>query len=327
MLSILTLHHRNRIIMKADNVFTLIGNDENALTKSLAFQCTQNRETVLRSVLSLFGIKRMSPDALNKVNIDIQVHEGKEGITDIEFELEDKFIIILEAKIGLSSTPIDWKEQLQRYHNVLIEKTYSTKKLIFVSDSIQTDEKEFSGVKNGIERIWISWKDIYKKLNKIKEIDDNAINRQFMRFYKEMLMEEEIIIVPIGSMKGDLNVNVEWKIIEDMHFYRKSKKPREARYIAFYTEGIGIQKMAKLKLPYTKKTWGKLNKIMLEYYPDHRLYGDTSDPDVVYLMEFGKIFNLPHLIPPGGWGPRKPICCTFEELLTAESVKKLHISD
>jgi len=310
--------------MKVDNIFALIGNDENALTKSLAFQCTQKKEIILKSVLSLFGIKRLSTNSLHNVKVEVQVQEGKKGITDIEFELDDKFIIILEAKIGLSTTPTDWEEQLQRYNNILREKKYPIKKLIFVSDTIQTDKKNFNEITEGIEHQWISWIDIYKKLNKIKKMDETTIDRQFMQFFKEMLMEKEIVIVPIGNAKGKLNVSVEWKIIEDQHFYRYPSKPREALYIAFFIKGVGIEKMAKLKLPYKTTTWGEISKIMLKYYPNHEWYTNTSNQERGYLLEFKDIFNLPHLIPSGGYGPQNPIYCTFKELLTAESVKKLH---
>ncbi len=309
--------------MKPENIFDLIGNDENALTKSLAFQCLHHRNTVLKAVLSLFDIKRMSSDKLKNVKIEVQVHEGKEGITDIEFELEDEFIVILEAKLD-ASAPTDWKEQLHRYHSVLVGKQYSTKKLIFVSDTIQTDNKEFSGLIDGIERRWISWKDIYEKLIKLKEMYDTIINRQFMQFFKEMLTVKEIIIIPIGSRRGELNPIIEWKIIENEHFCRKSKKPMEAQYIAFYTEKKGIEKMAKLEVPYTRIKRRELNKIMSKYYGTENFYSDKPLDVDVYLLKFGKIFNLPRAVIPGGWGPRKPIACTFEELLTAESVKKLH---
>lgn len=310
--------------MKTNNIFELIGNDENALTKSLAFQCTLNRDAILKAVLNLLGIKRISSEALRNVKIEVQLHEEKKGITDIEFELENKFIIILEAKID-ATTPADWEDQLYRYHSVLKKKDYPIKKLVFVSDTIQKDNTEFAEIEDGIEHLWVSWKEIYKKLNKLKEMDNNVIDRQFMKFFKEMLMEEEIVIVPIGDMQGGLDAQIEWKITEERHIYRKSAKPRDARYIAFYIKGIGIKKLAKLKLPYTKTTWGELNKkVMRHYYPNDKDYNDFNDKGKAYLLEFDDIFDLPRVIPSGGYGPRNPIYCTFEELLTAESVKKLH---
>lgn len=92
---------------------------------------------------------------------------------------------------------------------------------------------------------------------KIKNLKKTYKSR-FYGIFKAMLMEEEIIILPIGSSGGIFDVNVEWNILETEHFYRYPTKLREAKYIAFYTEGLGIEKMARLKLPYKKTTWGEI---------------------------------------------------------------------
>lgn len=88
-----------------DNLFFLMGRNENALTKSLAHLSYRNRDTILKPILSLVDIRRMSSEVLNKIKINLQVTE-KTGITDIEFELKNKFFIILEAKIGLSTSEV-----------------------------------------------------------------------------------------------------------------------------------------------------------------------------------------------------------------------------
>lgn len=81
---------------EVNNIFQLIGNLENDITKSIAWalaRCPEFLKAVINEVMSL------EIDAQN-VRIKYQEFEKNKGITDLEITDTTSFYIIIEAKRG-----------------------------------------------------------------------------------------------------------------------------------------------------------------------------------------------------------------------------------
>ena len=114
---------------EVNNIFQLIGNLENDITKSIAWslaRCPEFLKAVINEVMSL------EIDAQN-VRIKYQEFEKNKGITDLEITDTTSFYIIIEAKRGWI---LPGAEQLTLYsqRQNLIESPVSHKAIISMSE-------------------------------------------------------------------------------------------------------------------------------------------------------------------------------------------------
>ena len=94
---------------KIDRFFQLLGDNENALTSSLAWSLNRNL-----AFLKLFLERTAGKNAndLENVIIRLQEYESQGGLTDVEIESPGRFFLILEAKRGWQ---LPGRSQLKTY--------------------------------------------------------------------------------------------------------------------------------------------------------------------------------------------------------------------
>lgn len=140
-----------------ETVFSLIGNDENAMTASLGWVLTQC-PALLKKLLEKLGIAYD-----DGIRVDLQKHSSGKGFTDIEILLDNKFHIIIEAKKGFNVPDISQLEKYALRLNDDKKSKDSVKLLIVLAESDRKDEWLNSNLPNkvmGIEINPISWQEI-----------------------------------------------------------------------------------------------------------------------------------------------------------------------
>ena len=177
-----------------------MGKDENALTRSLGLLLSYNKDG-LRVLLKLFGIKNLREKKLSSVNIRCQKGHGKFGVTDLEIELDEDFLIIVEAK--LNSIPNH--AQMKKYAQYLLKKrkTYNKVKLVLLT---RRDERDFysSCMKepylkqlNGEEFLHLKWEELITNLYDAFVTNSNKqINQDMWNFIWRYSMPVEVIVFP-----------------------------------------------------------------------------------------------------------------------------------
>lgn len=317
-------------VVKAENVFALIGELETALTKSLGFMLNHNR-----SLLSRFLKVLNMPDkkSLRKAKIEIEVPD-KHGRTDIEIVHED-FYIIVEGKIGGN---LPTKKQLERYCRKLA--SFDKQRRLCVITEVDSKDwlrKVIFGNRNrstfaGLfedDIVFLTWQELHEIFFSHLDLNDE-LNRQFEDYLEEMIMQNEILVV---AADPDLRYGN-----EDVYFFRKhhfywysiNTLKKRHNYIALYLpkefkKEQGIQEIAKI-LRYELCSLDQLGLPKNSNYYKRLKASDTGSPRF-YKLILGKPIKLARKIKKSRGKRVRNWTTTFEKLLQAEFADQLPLSE
>jgi len=307
--------------VKVDNVFSLIGTDENAVTKSLAFILAHDKH-ILRSFLKMLGLKYLSDSDLKNAQVEIQVATiGRREITDLEICSKNAFYTIVESKIG-GRRPEE--NQLKKYAERLTLKANQKKRLVLLTEN---DESNWyvncfdpNGKLYGLEideYVFLRWGEVNDMIfQHLLRSSKSALNKMVIEYLDGIFMPEEILIVAASDSK-------EFEILEKHHFYRfpvKGAYPKKrAMYLAIYFKGIEyIARIVEYKVM-KPKDMHPLPEIYHETYGA----GTQSGEEDFYKVVIGPLIKLPFKITNPKGHRITYRYTTFEKLLTAQYVHEL----
>lgn len=146
------------------NVFDLIGDLENDITKSIAWCLIKCPRLLEKCIEDLLKIEINSEDTI----VRYQVSEADKGITDLEITDNQNFYVIIEAKRGWI---LPGYSQLQLYSTREGFKINPAKHKAIVSLSECSEEYAYRKLPNNIKDtrlLHLSWKSIYEMVDKVR---------------------------------------------------------------------------------------------------------------------------------------------------------------
>ena len=145
------------------NVFDLIGDLENDITKCIAWCLIKCPRLLEKCIENLLKIKISSEDAI----VRYQVSEVDKGITDLEITDNQNYYIIIEAKRGWT---LPGYNQLQMYSTREGFKTNPAKHKAIVSLSECSEEYAYRNLPDikDTRLLHLSWKSIYEMADKAR---------------------------------------------------------------------------------------------------------------------------------------------------------------
>lgn len=184
------------------NVFQLLGDKENDITRAISYLFSTSRSFLL-SFLKHCGV--VDADLVfEEISVYYQRH-NENGITDIEIAKEGSFYVVIEAKAhyGLPSY-----EQLKKYAEYLKKKNGSSKYILTMSNiSREAAKKELPDTIEGIPVSHIPYSDIMKYA-KDSLMDTKGEARIFLKHFISYLSEvidmkdkhsNIVYVTPIGG--------------------------------------------------------------------------------------------------------------------------------
>lgn len=232
---------------QVNNIFQLIGNSEDDITKSIAWALCNCPIFLQNIIFDLIGIS-IDPE---NVIIRFQENETNKGRTDLELTDNKLFYIIIEAKKGWL---LPQGEQLTMYSERKNIQLNSAKHKAIVSMSECSISYANAYLpfhqKNGIPIFHLPWRTIYDTALKSKATSNNAQKHLLdeLMLYLEGIMTMQtkdsnwVYVVSLSSAKPE-NCNITW-----IDIVKKAKKyfhplgingwPKEPpNYIAFRYKG------------------------------------------------------------------------------------------
>lgn len=187
---------------RIDNVFALLGNHENDITKSIAFIFS-----ISNSFLKLF-LSTVLPECINYSFNDTKIlfqQNHNSGITDIEIYQANLFHVVIEAKVMYNRPSLI---QLQKYADYLNESNCSYRKIVTLSDlSSSTALFNFPTSLSNIDITHVSYSEIIilaqKSISSSKNKEKFLI-RGFIDFLSEVTNmrnahSNSVYVVPISG--------------------------------------------------------------------------------------------------------------------------------
>ena len=232
---------------EVNNIFQLIGNLENDITKSIAWalaRCPEFLKAVINEVMSL------EIDAQN-VRIKYQEFEKNKGITDLEITDTTSFYIIIEAKRGWI---LPGAEQLTLYsqRKNIIESPVSHKAIISMSECSEDYANTYLPFRviKDIPVNHLSWKRIYELANSAKTSSSRSqkdLLKELMRYLGDIMTMQAkesnwVYVVSLSTAKPE-NCDLTWielveKKMKYFHPFGINGWPKEPpNYIGFRYEG------------------------------------------------------------------------------------------
>ncbi len=228
------------------NVFKLIGELENDITKSVAWalvKCPGFAKNVIDSVLGIDS----DPD---KIRIEYQQWEGEKGITDLEITDFDQYYMIIEAKRGWVLPGL---LQLKKYseRKGILSSPAKSKAIVTMSECSVEYAESHSPAKevNGIPVRHLSWRRLYGMASEARKVSNNAqkkILEELMEYFGGIMtmqqkMSNQVYVVSLSRAKagGELTfLDVVEKKGKYYHPFGIKGWPKEPpNYIAFRYDG------------------------------------------------------------------------------------------
>jgi hypothetical protein len=220
------------------SLFDLLGNDETALSKALAFILGKERD-VLKDFLSFIGVtKRITENIFRQTRITTE-YSRNEGRTDIEIEIGTDTHIIIEAKIKKNRVRQQRTQYLTAFNESAKEKI-----LVFLTQERDSNKQ----IAQDVKIINTSWLDVTGLFDQKKFID-NKLVFQFLRYVSKnykMNEQKEILI-------QDLAHETELERYRQHNLYRRDQTFGTPLYFAPYftrsanqPEGEGISYLSKI---------------------------------------------------------------------------------
>jgi hypothetical protein len=316
------------MVMKATNVFALIGGLETGLTKSFGFMLVHNRDLLLR-FLKLLGIyERKPPQWLKMMEVEVEVPD-QHGRTDIELKIEDRLHLVLEGKVGGN---LPSRGQLERYSRKLMG-FKGMKKLVVITEvnskdwlrkEILQDKKSLAGLPEEDVHS-LTWQELHGSFFSCLDLNDE-LDRQFEDYFEEMIMQNEILVVSADPNLTYGKEDVDFFHKLHIYWYGTSTIKKRHNYIALYlpkefNEKQGIQEIAKIM----RYELCSLDQLGLpkdsNYYK--KLKKDDAGTLGFYKLVLGEPIKLPQKIKKSRGKRVFNWTTTFEKLLKAEYADEL----
>ena len=219
--------------------FSLIGDDENALSHAFAYFISKDRNAFF-SFIQYLGLKfRKSVGHYKNVRIEVQ-KKSKQGITDIEISHKNDYHIIIECKIKKGKAT----RQRSQY-NKSFNKDVKNKILIFLTQEKQSFQSENESI--AIKHLsWLEIINIFDKKIYLKNEIYKDFNKFIERGYKMTKLIKEILVQDLGDKKQIKN-------FKENYIYRRPEVTGRPIYFAPYftsksreKKGKGIHYIAKI---------------------------------------------------------------------------------
>lgn len=293
--------------------FGLLGSNENALTFALGYLYHSCPDFLVKT-LHRIGIKGIRKTTLKNIEVSLQTYDRATGITDVELKLENIFMVIIEAKIGLA-TPND--VQCNKYIFRLDSGEYKDKLLVILQNP------DSSTVKNNNLKVLL-WSEVLEDaISLFTEHGENTQEGYLLRSFATFCMEEydmkaythEVWIVP-GSPKplwegGLSHYDIHTKTAKI--YYRNDRSTCRPLYIAFRNKGFDtIQRVKRIICEGKPIEWEPQLKNVYGWPKENYTIWELSDP-----IKLGKTIKTgPNML-------QRHVYCNFEDLLKYDSVAEI----
>ena len=196
------------------NIFQLMGNHENDITKSIAWVMCKCPVFMHRVAEELFYIS-INPE---NVRISYQEYEKEKGITDLEITDDEIFYFIIEAKRGWI---LPGKEQLKLYseRKSILQSGAVNKAIVSMSECSEEYAKAYLPLKNvnGIPVKHLSWRKLFELADASISASSNAqknLLRELMEYLEGIMNMQEknsnmVYVVSVGTGNPD-NCKLTW---------------------------------------------------------------------------------------------------------------------
>lgn len=306
------LIHNNEV----DNVFDLLGTNENDITYSLSWAFSQ-----VKPFLSYFIEKTIQ----KKINIDeidilLQQYGDDKGYTDIEL-LSSEFFCIIEAKKGWN---LPTKRQLERYRSRFKEYPKLFHKLLVISEcKKEYADKTFNGYGLDFFVDFVSWRDVHKWAQVVYPRCRNkqkALIDELNRYFKKVITMQdktsnEVYCVVVANTQ--LQNGFTFRDVVKRGYYFYPMKPRYPRipptYVAFRWSG----RLQSIHFVESYEIIDKPDK----YFPELAGWDGWSDCPH-YLLKLGKSFKPDHEVLNGQIDNRQQIKCMLDTLFTCNTIQE-----
>ena len=169
-MALLKLHGR-----QVETVFHLIGNNENAITKSLGWCLSQ-----VPSFLDCVGRALGTPDLSQRdAVVKLQEHQSGKGITDLEIHVPGYAVWVIEAKLGFTVPSLDQLGMYARRFTELQDPN-STCGLVVLAESDRDEQwlpQQLPDQIRGVPVRALSWRQIQRMTESARRGANNANKR------------------------------------------------------------------------------------------------------------------------------------------------------
>ena len=307
------------------NIFELLGDDENAISMSIAWAMHHCKALARSIVFNMLEILEMDEENLD---IKVQTSETDKGITDIEITDYNHFHIIIEAKKGWELPPLD---QLNKYafRASFREKSAAkVKALVTLSECsrIYADHYQATHLIDGIPVIHISYSEIHQAIDEVYSIVSHQEKHLLLNLqnYLERFINmqkqnsNEVLVVSLGRSKPD-GCELSWiDIVEKkgVYFHPVGQGwPKEPlNYIAFRYDGV-LKSIHHIEGYHVTRTIHEHIHEVPEY--------EEEFPHFIYRI--GPAIKPSHVVPTGDkilWNARR--WCYIDTLLTSRSISEAY---
>jgi len=211
--------------VKTDNIFSLIGFDEDSITKVLAWTLA-NSSNFANNFMSNISTDMVISDSMT---IQYHRHEKDKGITDLEIYEYEKYHIIIEAKRGWI---LPGYTQLDKYTKRIsfFKNTAPIKKIVTLSEC----SDDFASVHlprnkiNGIDIIHISWNRIVSQLSnafKSAAYKEKELLRQARNYFRIIMRTQrtdsnKVYVVSLSkAIPSGWNISMNDVVIKHFNYF------------------------------------------------------------------------------------------------------------
>lgn len=308
---------------EVDNIFQLIGKQENDVSYSIGWALSQSYEFLRAFVNKITGFELKKSD---QISIRLQAYQSNKGYTDFEIELPGHFYLIVEAKLN-------WKfpgsEQIEKYvsREDFSSSNSDIRKVVVLTETTSDyTEKHFKikKIKN-IEVCVISYREIYqlilklhKKINNIEKklLKDLGIYLKKVTSMKD-INSNKVYVVSVGSDKPDFSPLTWQEIINKKKIYFHPVGGDKGGWPVEPPNYIGFRYNGKLQ--------------SIHYIEEYKVIKNPKDAGVefqdenwgpTFLYDLGEAIIPPKDVKTGNIFRNGRVWCALDLLLTCNTIEE-----
>lgn len=297
------------------SVFELLGSNEDDMTYALGYSLNKS-EAFFELILASFGIQKQNEHY--KILLQ-RHHKSDQGYSDIEIWLDEKRLLIIEAKKGWI---IPSKEQLAKYAS-RFQNTDFPVKIGVISDCSAIYTKQYLQD----HYMHSSWKDILQLSNRAYTLTNSLLEKNQLSEFSTYLSK----LVSMDRIKSNM--------VFCVSLNNSKVQGSEATFIEIVT------KYQKYFFPYGRNGWpseapnyvafrfgGELRSIhkIENYEVNNNLHDSMPDvikdtnPDKHFFFHLGPPIKPCHTVKNGSIWPNGRIWCMLDTLLTCQTIEEAH---
>ncbi len=308
-----------------NNIFELMGDDENAISMSIAWALRQSNALLKIVVFNLLKIEELDEENLD---IKIQTSEKDKGITDIEITDYNHFHLIIEAKKRWVLPELTQLDMYAHRASFREESVAHVKALVTMSECSKTYADHYLPAHeiDEIPVVHVPYSDIHRSIDEVvkkvshqeKHLLRNLQNylERFINMQKQN--SNEVLVVSLGRSKPN-GCELTWiDIVEKkgVYFHPVGQGwPKEPlNYIAFRYDGV-LKSIHHIEGYHVTRTIHEHIHEVPEY--------EEEFPHFIYRI--GPAIKPSHVVPTGDkilWNARR--WCYIDTLLTSRSISEAY---